>query len=137
MRVREESGRDAPDTPPDDDPANWSLTGVSESNFSTHRVAMDEDRPDSELRVEQQPFQRPDPSTLNVSAQEDKLRKTCADLATEVAYALQDRGRDVAIRDVHAAAKQRFKKSQGDMSLRLLKQKKQWLQRCLRAKRLI
>jgi hypothetical protein len=37
---------------------------------------------------------------------------------------------------VHAKAKQRFRKKQSDMSLNLLRRKKQWLKQCLRMKRL-
>jgi hypothetical protein len=54
-----------------------------------------------------------------------------------VAHALENRGIDVHIRDVHAEAKDRFRKAQSDMSLKLLKRKKRWLQRCLRSKRLV
>jgi hypothetical protein len=50
---------------------------------------------------------------------------------------LQDRGKNVSIRDVHASAKKRFKKSQKEMPLALLKKKKQWLKRCLQMKRLV
>jgi hypothetical protein len=44
---------------------------------------------------------------------------------------------DIHIRDVHAKAKDRFRKAQSDMSLTLLKRKKRWLQRCLRSKRFV
>ena len=128
-------------TPPEkatEDPerSEWALTGVDESDIETHRLELDENGQDSSLRVERQPFDRPDPDSLDVSAQEETLRKECSTLATRLAYALQDRGMDVHMRDIHAKAKQRFGRPQSDMSLKLLRRKKQWLKQCLQRKRL-
>jgi len=137
LRKRQE----APETPPekateDTDRSEWALTGVDESDIETHRLELEDNGQDSNLRVQRQPFDRPEPDSLDVSAQEEELRQECSTLATRLAYALQDRGMDVQIRDVHARAKERFGRPQSDMSLKLLRRKKQWLKRCLQRKRL-
>jgi hypothetical protein len=90
-----------------------------------------------ELRVRRQAYERPDPSSLDIKAQEEQLRKECAELATELAYILQDRGKSVSIRDVHGAAKRKFGKGQAGMSLQTLRQKKRWLERCQRLRRFV
>lgn len=130
-----ETNRTPPQKAPDNDGerSRWAMTSVSENQFETHRVELEGS---GDLRVRRQAFERPDPASLDMKAQEEKLRKECAHLATDLAYALQDRGKNVSIRDVHAKAKKRFGKSQGSMSLQLLEKKKQWLERCHQMKRL-
>ena len=136
IRINEtKSQNTSPNKADQSERSSWSVTSVSESQFETHRLEME--RSSGNLRVSRQAFERPDPSSLDVKAQEDELRKECADLATQLAYTLQDRGKNLSIRDVHAKAKQRFGKSQGQMSLNLLKKKKQWLKRCYQMKRLV
>ncbi len=129
------------ETPPekateDSDRSEWALTGVDESDIETHRLELENNGTKSNLRVQRQPFERPSPDSLDVSAQEEELRQECATLANRLARTLQDRGMDVHVRDVHAKAKERFRKPQSDMSLKLLRRKKQWLKRCLQMKRL-
>ncbi len=126
-------------TPPqkassDGERSRWNVKSVSESEFETHRVEMEGS---GELRVRRQAYERPDPSSLDVKAQEEQLRTECAELATELAYILQDRGRSVSIRDVHGAAKRKFGAGQAEMSLQTLRQKKRWLERCQRMRRLV
>jgi superfamily II DNA or RNA helicase len=133
--------RETDETPPektteDTERSEWALTGVDESDIETHRLELEDNGSDSNLRVERQPFERPDPNSLDVSAQEEELRQECSSLASRLAYTLQDRGMDVHERDIHAKAKERFRKPQSDMSLKLLRRKKQWLKRCLQMKRL-
>jgi superfamily II DNA or RNA helicase len=125
------SPQQAPDT--DSERSEWAMTSVSESQFETHRVELEGSE---DLRVRREAFERPDPSNLDMKAREEKLRKECATLATELAYALQDRRKDVSIRDVHASAKKRFGRAQAEMSLELLEKKKNWLERCFQMKRL-
>jgi superfamily II DNA or RNA helicase len=136
LRRRTGDGETPPEKASEDaERSEWALTGVDESDFETHRLELDDESADANLRVQRQPFERPDPESLNVSAQEDDLRKECATLANRLARTLQDRGMDVHVRDVHAKAKERFRKAQSEMSLKLLRRKKQWLKRCLRMKR--
>jgi len=137
LRRRTEKGTSPEKTEQNDERSEWALTGVDEGDIETHRLELQGNGRDSNLQVQRQPFQEPDPDTLDLSAQEDDLRKECSELATQVAHALQNRGMDIHIRDVHAKAKDRFRKAQSDMSLTLLKRKKRWLQRCLRSKRFV
>ena len=137
LRRRTEKGTSPEKAEQNDERSEWALTGVDEGDIETHRLELQGNGRDSNLQVQRQPFQEPDPDTLDLSAQEDDLRKECSELATQVAHALQNRGMDIHIRDVHAKAKDRFRKAQSDMSLTLLKRKKRWLQRCLRSKRFV
>ncbi|PSQ78883.1 MAG: helicase [Bacteroidetes bacterium QH_7_62_13] len=137
LRRRTQDGQTPPEKATEDsERSEWALTGVDESEIETHSLELEDTGGNSNLRVQRQPFERPDPDSLDVSAQEDDLRKECATLANRLARTLQDRGMDVHVRDVHAKAKERFHKPQSDMSLKLLKRKKQWLKRCLQMKRL-
>jgi superfamily II DNA or RNA helicase len=135
VRIRQETDREPNKAEQPDQTSNWAVRRVSENDVQTHSLEMGE--ADASMRVRKQSFQRPDPSNLDASAQEDTLRKECTELATKLAYELQDRGKRVSIRDVHAKAKQRFGTAQSDMSLGQLKQKKQWIRRCLQMKRLV
>ncbi len=138
VRLREDpSSRPSPEKPEQDDRSSWNVTSVSENDFETHAVEMSGSGNRAALRVRRQKFDPEDAAALNVSEREDALRKECSTLANRLARELQDRGRQVSIRDVHAAAKKRFRKSQKDMPLALLKKKKQWLKRCLQMKRLV
>jgi superfamily II DNA or RNA helicase len=137
LRRRTEEGTSPEKSEQTDERSEWALTGVDEGDIETHRLELEGNGRDSNLQVQRQPFEEPDPDTLDLSAREEELRKECAELATQVAHALENRGMDVHIRDVHAKAKERFRTAQSDMSLQLLKRKKKWLQRCLRSRRLL
>ena len=138
IRTRKKrNSKTPPEKPEQSERSEWAVTSVSESEFETHRVELEQSGTQSSLKVRRQRFNRPDPGALDIKAQEDKLRKECASLASELAYALQDRGMDLHIRDVHARAKRRFGTAQSGMSLRLLRRKRDWLKRCLRMRRLV
>jgi superfamily II DNA or RNA helicase len=137
LQRRTEEGTAPEKAEQNDEASEWALTGVNEGEIETHRLELEDSRSNANLQVKRQPFEAPDPDTLDVSAREEELRQECSELATQVAYALQNRGMDVHMRDVHAKAKDRFRKAQSDMSLDQLKRKKQWLQRCLRSRRLV
>ena len=74
---------------------------------------------------------------IDVNKRERELRQECARLASELSFFLQGRGMSVDVREIHARAKLRLAKSQGDLSLGELEKKQQWLERCLRAGRLL
>ncbi len=137
LRRRTEEGTSPEKSEQTDDRSEWALTGVNEGEIETHRLELEDNGRDSNLQVQRQPFEESGSDTLDLSAQEEELRQECSELATRVAYALQNRGMDVHMRDVHAKAKDRFRKAQSDMSLKLLRRKKKWLKRCLRSKRLV
>ena len=137
LRRRTDEGPSPEKAEQNDERSEWALTGVDEEKIETHQLKFEDNTQNSDLQVQRQPFEEPDPDSLDLSAQERELRKECSELATQVAHALENRGMDIHIRDVHAEAKDRFRKAQSDMSLKLLKRKKKWLQRCLRSKRLV
>ncbi len=120
-------------TPPAAPPAPtersaWELKEVQGRRMQSHSL---------ELFPGQAPGQgmlqvRRRPQVVDVNEQEKRLRKECAELATELAFILQ-----VEIREVHARAKQRLTKGQDQLSIRELTQKRAWLQRCLRARRFV
>lgn len=68
---------------------------------------------------------------MNVMEIEQQLRQECANLAYRLAQSLRSQGVNAGIRTIHAASKKRFGKSQDDMNLRELEQKKEWLFQCL------
>ena len=138
IRKRKKATRETPPEKPDQtERSKWAVTSVSESDFETHRLELERSGAESSLKVRRQQFNRPDPGALDVKAREEKLRKACASLATELTYALQDRGHDLHMRDVHARAKERFGVAQSKMSLPQLRRKQKWLKRCLQLKRLL
>ena len=74
---------------------------------------------------------------VDVRQQEQNLRKECATLASELAFVLQAAGRPIEIRQIHAEAKRRFSKAQNELSIVELQRKRDWLQKCLSAERLV
>ena len=139
IRTRKETSepKDPAEPKSPSDRSKWAVTSVSESQFETHRLELNRRGSDSSLRVSRQPYERPDPSAMDVSAREEELRKELSEAASELAYLLQDRGKDVSIRDVHAAAKRRFNVAQAEMSIQQLEKKKKWLRRCKMMKKLV
>ena len=115
----------------DNERSPWELTDVQRHRMRSHNLDLfrDQGRRDQPPRQHQQ--------VVDVNQREQDLRKECADLATELAFALQASGQRVDIRNVHAAAKKRFNKSQSELSLGELVRKRDWLQRCLRSRRLM
>ena len=73
------------------------------------------------------------PVALDMAARERELRQTCAELAKELSYAA-----DVSVRQIHAAWKRQGRgQAQADASVTALDKKRTWLQRSLRAGRLV
>jgi superfamily II DNA or RNA helicase len=79
------------------------------------------------------PQERKKPVAIDVAARERELRQTCAELAKELSYAA-----DVSVREVHAAWKRQVRgQAQADASVVELAKKMTWLERSLRAGRLL
>jgi hypothetical protein len=140
IRTRKENANRTPPekTTEDSDRSGWSMQQVSEGSFETHRVEMENS---GRLRVRREAFDARQPSTpdgngLDVKAREEALRKECSELASSLAFLLQDRGKSIHIRDVHQKAKERFRVKQSNMSIQQLEKKKKWLERCTQMKRL-
>ena len=77
------------------------------------------------------------PEALDVARRERALRRECATLARDLAFALDAPARPVSARDVHRIAKERVAKAQGDLSLGELERKKLWLTRSIQAGRMV
>lgn len=119
--------------PPSKEPTErspWQLKGVARGRVQSHRHERFGGGRGGDGSASR-------PQVMDVNAREQKLRKECAELASEVAYALQAEGQNVPIRRVHAKAKKRFSKAQDELSIGELIRKRRWLQRCLRSRRLI
>jgi superfamily II DNA or RNA helicase len=80
----------------------------------------------------------PAPTARDMAVEERHLRAACAEMAKELAFAL-----DVSVRTVHAEAKRRLatgaraEKGQAALSVRELTAKQAWLERSLRAGRFV
>ncbi len=77
------------------------------------------------------------PQSLDIAKRERALRRECATLARDLAFALDAPARPVSARDVHRIAKERIAKAQGDLSLGELERKKLWLERSIKAGRMV
>ena len=74
---------------------------------------------------------------LNVSQREHELRQECAALASRLSFILKSHGQIVEINFIHGEAKRRFAKAQEELSINELLKKKDWLERCIAARRLV
>ncbi len=74
---------------------------------------------------------------VDVRASEEKLRRECASLASQLSFLLEGRGESIDPRKIHYEAMKRFAKTQDRLNLRELEKKKQWLQRCLAMRKLL
>lgn len=130
VRIRKESSNTPPPERSEREISPWELTGVEHRKLRTHSVDFHHKAPPRKPET-------PVAHVTDVNKKERDLRKECAGLASELAFALQSQGRSVEIRTIHAEAKRRFSKAQQDLSIRELTQKRNWLERCLRSRRLI
>jgi superfamily II DNA or RNA helicase len=111
----------------------WALKDVEHRTIKKHTLDLFDARKNG-YAVDAAP---PQTYVVDVNQREKDLRRACADLANEVFFTLQSDGKAVEIREVHMRAKQMFKKSQDELSLPELVRKKDWLERCLRSRRLL
>lgn len=127
-RMREEQlARSAPQE------SLWELREVEHRAMETHSL---------ELFPE---FARPEPvqvavvpaAVVDVSRREHELRQECAALASKLSFMLKATGRIIEVSTIHAEAKRRFAKAQGDLSLNELGRKRDWLMRCIDARKLL
>ena len=129
--------REAPAAAPSEQ-SPWELTAVQHRDIRTHSLELMPGYVRSS-RTFHQSIPAPEeaaPQVVDVNKRERELRKECARLAAELSFFLQGRGMTTDVRAIHARAKQRLG-AQGDLSLRDLERKEQWLERCLQAGRLL
>ncbi len=133
-RKREEGGaRTAPGE------SMWELKEVQHRDMQTHILELfpEYGRPEAQI-----PAPPPKPKShanyaLDVSRQEQELRQECAILASKLSFILKSFGRTIEVSTIHAEAKRRFSKAQGDLSINELTRKRDWLVRCIDARRLL
>lgn len=119
----------------------WELRHVEQRRMKSHSLELFPSEGDGRgalyLRElhEAPPLPEPADNVIDVGEREKALRKHCADLAAELAFVLG--GRQSTVRGIHAHAKRLFGKGQDALSLAELEQKRRWLERCLRAGRLV
>jgi superfamily II DNA or RNA helicase len=131
-RVREEQlARGGPQESP------WELREVEHRDMQTHSL---------ELFPE---YARPLPPVItpagkgsdgyitDMSRQEHDLRQECAVLASKLSFILKSAGRNIEVSTIHAEAKRRFSKAQGDLSVSELGRKRDWLIRCIDARKVL
>ena len=111
----------------------WELKSVRQGNAKTLSLEqMPGYRSSSDFHREV-PSEAIRPVALDVAARERELRQACAELAKELSYAA-----DASVREVHAAWKRQIRgQAQADASVVELDKKRTWLERSLRAGRLL
>jgi superfamily II DNA or RNA helicase len=115
----------------------WELKSVRQGASQTHSLEQMPGYRSSRDFHRAAPVAAPAPQTIDVVRAERELRRACALLARELSYALEAAGRPTEVREIHQQAKQRLAKAQGELSLRELEQKKVWLERSIRAGRMV
>lgn len=111
----------------------WELKSVRQGASQTHRL---EQMPGYRSSIDfhqDVPRQAARPQALDMAARERELRQLCAELAKELSY-----GIDADVRQIHAAWKRHVRgQAQADASVIELEKKRIWLERSLRAGRLV
>jgi superfamily II DNA or RNA helicase len=115
----------------------WELKSVTQGASQTTSIEQMPGYRSSAAFHQAPPVPEAAPVALDVAARERALRRECAELARDLAFALDAPGRPVGPRDVHRIAKERVAKAQGDLSLGELERKKVWLERSIKAGRLV
>ena len=83
-------------------------------------------------------MEQPSSYALDISKQEHELRQECANLASKLSFMLKSAGQNVEVSTIHAEAKRQFaNKAQEELSINELTKKRNWLLRCLGARRLL
>lgn len=114
----------------------WELKDVQQHHdMQTHILELfpEYGRPEEELRREEK---RKGEFAIDVSRREHELRQECAALASRLSFMLKSTGKSVEVSTIHAEAKRRFSKAQGELSITELTRKRDWLIRCLDARKM-
>lgn len=131
MKREEGSARSAPGE------SLWELKDVQQHrDMQTHILELfpEYGRPEEEMQREDL---RKGEFAIDVSRREHELRQECAALASRLSFMLKSTGNSVEVSTIHAEAKRRFSKAQGDLSITELTRKRDWLIRCLDARRMM
>lgn len=134
-------GEGLPDT--SDEHSRWELAHVHNHKMRSHSLelfpgAREGSRSLYLKELHAAPPPKPQAShVIDVNQREKELRKACAELASELHYLLTADGTYVSIAEIHGRAKLRLFKAQKQLSLRELEQKRRWLERCVRLRKLL
>ena len=131
MRKNRAGGGAAPAKAPQ--PSRWDLAHVEHQKMKSHALELENGAAGQHLKVREVAR----PAVVDMAAREKTLRKQCAELAVELSYTLQNAGRATDVRHIHARAKQVVGRAQQSLSVAELEQKRRWLERCLRNRRLL
>ena len=137
LRTRTEAEREAPEPaalPDAPERSAWALKSVRDAGRQTHRQEQIGGyvRPAAAFHAAA-PAPEPAPVEYDVAKRERELRLACAEIAKELAFGL-----DVPVSHVHSAWKRQVRgQAQADASVVALGKKKTWLERSLRAGRLV
>jgi superfamily II DNA or RNA helicase len=117
----------------------WQLTDVQGRDMRTHTLELFPEyaRPIEEPKKKGEVIDDGEGYVTNVSERENALRNECASLASRLAQILRSRGQAVEVSAIHAEAKRRISKRQEELSLPELMRKRDWLKRCIDARRII
>lgn len=120
---------------------SWVLADVEHKATETLHWELfpDPNKPKETVEVQKEETQiiEPEPQmAMNIIELEQRLRQECSSLSQRMMQSLCSQGLKADIRTIHTASKKRFGKSQDDMNLRELENKKEWLFQCLERGRL-
>ncbi len=111
----------------------WELKSVRQGASQTHSLEQMPGYRSAADFHQDVPRQAARPQAIDMAARERELRQVCAELAKELSY-----GVGVEVRQVHAAWKRHVRgQAQADASVVELEKKRVWLERSLRAGRLV
>jgi hypothetical protein len=133
VKLKQDRERREPTGAPATEHSVWELKEVQHREMRTHSLDLFHNREQRRPVTHQAQTE----NIVDVRQQEQDLRKECATLASELAFVLQSSGRPIEIRQIHAEAKRRFSKAQNELSITELQRKRDWLQRCVSAERLV
>ena len=133
VRKTKQGNGNAEGVAPGDTNSAWELKSVRQGQRQTHTLEqMPEYRHARDFHRDV-PLASSRPQVIDMAAKEKELRLACAELAKEASFGL-----DVEVRAIHAAWKQRTRASaQADASVVELEKKRVWLERSIRAGRLV
>lgn len=113
--------------------SRWQLTHVEHHQSTSHALELAPTSVQGPVKLTIREVQ----PAVDLAAREKVLRRMCSDLAVELSYALQARGQQVSVKQIHARARQQVGRSQANQSIRELEQKRKWLERCLQYGKLL
>ncbi len=111
----------------------WELKSVRQGGSQTHSLEQMPGYRSSAQFHQDVPRAEAKPQAIDMAARERELRQLCAELAKELSY-----GIDTEVRQIHAAWKRHLRgQAQADASVVELEKKRVWLERSIRAGRLV